>query len=129
MEPVLTAASRRRMRGLLLGLASHFQAIMEDAGDSADMTVGIDLPENAWEAVTGVTRPATMKGNAIQASDHVRPTLLRALITERHWQRFRTFGAQFRRAARELAERESDPDLAKLTVSSRQRERWYAGKR
>lgn len=55
VEPVLTAASRRRMRGLLLGLASHIQAIMEDADDSADMTAGIDLPENAWEAGTGVT--------------------------------------------------------------------------
>jgi hypothetical protein len=35
--------------------------------------------------------------------------------------------AQFRRAARELAERDGDPDLAKLTVSSRQWERWYSG--
>ena len=28
------------------------------------------------------------------------PTLLRVLITERHWQKFETFEAQFRRAAR-----------------------------
>jgi tetratricopeptide (TPR) repeat protein len=54
--------------------------------------------------------------------------LLRALIAQRHWQRFQTFEAQFRHAARELAEHEHDPDLAKLTVSSRQWERWYAGK-
>jgi transcriptional regulator with XRE-family HTH domain len=56
-----------------------------------------------------------------------RPTLLRILIAERHWQRFQTFEAQFRRAARELAERDGDRDLAKLTVSSRQWERWYSG--
>ena len=31
------------------------------------------------------------------------PTLLRVLITERHWQKFETFEAQFRRAAHELA--------------------------
>jgi transcriptional regulator with XRE-family HTH domain/tetratricopeptide (TPR) repeat protein len=57
----------------------------------------------------------------------VRPTLMRSLITQRHWQKFRTFEAQFRRAARDLAQRDGDPDLAKLTVSSRQWERWYSG--
>ena len=56
-----------------------------------------------------------------------RPTLLRALIAQRHWQSFRAFQAQFCRAARELAERERDPGLAKVTVSSRQWERWYSG--
>jgi hypothetical protein len=49
------------------------------------------------------------------------------LIAKRHWQRFSTFHAQFRRAARELAKREQEPDLAKLTVSLRQWERWCAG--
>jgi transcriptional regulator with XRE-family HTH domain len=63
----------------------------------------------------------------VREPEQSRPTLLRALITERHWQRFQTFEAQFRYAAKELAEREHDPDLAKLTVSSRQWERWYAG--
>jgi hypothetical protein len=53
--------------------------------------------------------------------------LLRALIVQRHWQRFQTFEAQFRHAARDLAKREHDPGLAKLTVSSRQWERWYSG--
>jgi len=57
-----------------------------------------------------------------------RPTLMRALITERHWQRFRTFERQFGRAARELAERDDDPDIARLTISSRQWERWYSGR-
>ena len=56
-----------------------------------------------------------------------RPTLLRMLIMDRHWQRFQTFQAQFRHAARGLAERDHDPDIARLTVSSRQWERWYAG--
>jgi transcriptional regulator with XRE-family HTH domain len=56
-----------------------------------------------------------------------KPTLLRALIAQRHWQNFRTFERQFRRAARDLAERERDPDLAKVTISSRQWERWYSG--
>jgi transcriptional regulator with XRE-family HTH domain len=63
----------------------------------------------------------------VREAEQSRPTLLRALIVQRHWQRFQTFEAQFRHAARELAKKEHDPDLAKLTVSSRQWERWYAG--
>lgn len=55
-------------------------------------------------------------------------TLLRALVRERHWQRFETFEAQFTRAAAELAAAEHEPALAKITVSRRQFERWYAGK-
>jgi len=62
-----------------------------------------------------------------QRGESGRPTLLRVLIAQRHWQRFQVFEAQFRRAARELAERDGDPDLAKLTVSSRQWERWCSG--
>lgn len=62
----------------------------------------------------------------------VEPTLLRVLITGRHWQRFETFSAQFRRAARALAELEGEPEgqpgVGRLTVSARQFERWYAGK-
>ncbi len=56
------------------------------------------------------------------------PTLLRVLITERHWQKFETFEAQFRRAARELAGQTGEPGIATVTVSPRQFERWYAGK-
>lgn len=55
------------------------------------------------------------------------PTLLRVLLTGRHWQKFETFEVQFRRAARDLSEQESEPGLAKASVSSRQFERWYAG--
>lgn len=56
------------------------------------------------------------------------PTALRNLVTERHWQKFTTFERQFRKAARELAELQDEPELAKVTVSARQFERWYAGK-
>lgn len=56
------------------------------------------------------------------------PTLLRVLITGQHWQKFETFAAQFRRAARELAGQQEEPELAKVTLSPRQFERWYAGK-
>ncbi len=56
------------------------------------------------------------------------PTLLRALITQRHWQKFATFEAQFRRSAAELSEIAGEPALKKLTVSPRQFERWYSGK-
>jgi len=56
------------------------------------------------------------------------PTLLRMLIIQRHWQKFTAFESQFRRAAAELAEREDEPRLRKVTVSRRQFERWYAGK-
>ena len=55
------------------------------------------------------------------------PTLMRALIVRQHWQKFRAFEVQFKRAARELAERDGDSALAKLTISSRQWERWYSG--
>jgi hypothetical protein len=58
----------------------------------------------------------------------VEPTLLRVLITGRHWQRFETFAAQFSRAARELAGQQGEPGIAQVSVSSRQFERWYAGK-
>jgi len=55
------------------------------------------------------------------------PTLLRVLITRRHWQKFETFEAQFKRAARELAGQDDEPRLRTVTVSPRQFERWYAG--
>src|SRR5260370_35671388 len=58
----------------------------------------------------------------------VGPTLLRVLIPGRHWQRFETFSAQFCRAARALAEQDGEPGISRLFVSSRQFERWYAGK-
>ena len=55
-------------------------------------------------------------------------TLLRSLVIERHWQKFAAFEAQFSRAAAELAERQGEPRLKKVTVSRRQFERWYAGR-
>jgi len=56
------------------------------------------------------------------------PTLLRTLITARHWQRYETFAVQFKRAAKKLADEEGEEELAKMSVSARQFERWYGGK-
>jgi transcriptional regulator with XRE-family HTH domain len=81
----------------------------------------------AGQSSAGPARRAEAGRELGQAGVPGPPTLLRALIAERHWQNFRTFEGQFRRAARELAGRDRDPDLAKLTVSSRQWERWYSG--
>jgi hypothetical protein len=55
------------------------------------------------------------------------PTFLRLLITARHWQKFETFEAQFRRAAAELGAQQDEPRLRTVTVSVRQFERWYSG--
>lgn len=55
------------------------------------------------------------------------PTLLRVLLTARHWQRWPTFEAQFHPAAARLAEQEGEPSLAKAAVSERSFERWYSG--
>jgi transcriptional regulator with XRE-family HTH domain len=87
--------------------------------------LGDDSP--VTEPVRGKAQQAEVTEPTRQAGEPDRPTLLRVLIFERHWQRFKTFEAQFQRAARDLAKREGDPDLAKLTISSRQWERWYAG--
>jgi transcriptional regulator with XRE-family HTH domain len=93
-----------------------------------DVPVGVLLGDTPVSEPAGtLARQADGTGEQAQAAEPYRPTLLRALIAERRWQRFRTFEAQFRWAAREVAKREHDPDLAKLTVSSRQWERWYSG--
>lgn len=55
------------------------------------------------------------------------PTLLRVLITGRHWQKFEAFEAQFRKVAAELAKEHNERYLATASVSRRQFERWYAG--
>lgn len=93
-----------------------------------NVPVGVLLADNPASEPTAALELTDATGPQHRQSSLCGPTLLRALITERHWQTFGTFEAQFRRAARELAERESYPDLAKLTVSSRQWERWYAGR-
>lgn len=54
-------------------------------------------------------------------------TLLRALVLQRHWQRWPTFETQFRRAAVALADSAGEPGLARTLVSQRQFERWYSG--
>ncbi|MEU8138381.1 hypothetical protein [Streptodolium elevatio] len=55
------------------------------------------------------------------------PTLLRVLVTRRHWQVYETFRHHYERAAQALAEREGDRRVRGLTVSKRQFERWYGG--
>jgi hypothetical protein len=56
-----------------------------------------------------------------------KPTLLRALVTERHLQRYDSFLAWFTRAAKALADREGEPALASATIGRRQYERWLSG--
>ena len=82
---------------------------------------------SAGEPAAALTRPAERTREPDPAREPGQPTLLWTLIAQRHWQSFRAFQTQFRRAARELAERERDPGLAKVTVSSRQWERWCSG--
>ena len=100
----------------------------------AALARALDVPVGALLSESPVGRPSAGPAGQAEAARDPRqagvpspPTLMRILINERHWQNFRAFKAQFRRAARELAERDSDPDLAKLTISSRQWERWYSG--
>jgi transcriptional regulator with XRE-family HTH domain len=89
-----------------------------------DVPIGVLLGDEPPDVPAGVqARPVHQAGEP----GAYRPTLLRALVAERHWQKFKTFEAQFRRAAKDLADREGEPDLAKLTVSARQWERWYSG--
>jgi tetratricopeptide (TPR) repeat protein len=56
-----------------------------------------------------------------------RPTLLRVLVAQRHWQKYETFATQYGRAADELAARDYDPKLRGLSIAKRQFERWLAG--
>jgi hypothetical protein len=56
-------------------------------------------------------------------------TLLHALLLARHWQVYRTFRAQFVRAARALADHDGDRSVAMLDVSQRQFHRWLGGAR
>jgi hypothetical protein len=56
-----------------------------------------------------------------------RPTLLRVLVAERHWQKYETFVTQYERAANELAIRDHDPRLRGLSIAKRQFGRWLAG--
>jgi hypothetical protein len=63
----------------------------------------------------------------VGADQHTGSSLLRALLVERHWQVYRTFRAQFLRAARALAVREGDRAVGMLDVSERQFRRWMQG--
>jgi tetratricopeptide (TPR) repeat protein len=56
-----------------------------------------------------------------------RPTLLRVLVGERHWQKYEIFRRQYENAARDLAVKDNDPRLRGLSIAQRQFERWLAG--
>ena len=51
-----------------------------------------------------------------------RPTLLKVLLTERHWQRYETFRTEYERAAAQLA-----PELRHTAPSRAQYFRWLTG--
>jgi len=66
-----------------------------------NVPVGALLSDSVLGEIAG--EPARQAGDTAgpgHAAELERPTLLRALIAQRHWQNFRTFEAQFRRAAR-----------------------------
>jgi tetratricopeptide (TPR) repeat protein len=56
-----------------------------------------------------------------------RPTLLRMLVGQRHWQKYETFRRQYENAANDLATKDDDPGLRGLSIAKRQFERWLAG--
>jgi tetratricopeptide (TPR) repeat protein len=56
-----------------------------------------------------------------------RPTLLKVLVAQRHWQKYEAFATQFERGANELAAMDQDPRLRRLSITKRQFERWLAG--
>ena len=93
-----------------------------------NVPVGVLLAGNP--AAEPSLEPAPL-ANAVRKASRVnepeQTTLLHALTIERHCYRFGAFEAQFRKAARELADCESNSRFAKLTVSSRQWERWNKG--
>ena len=55
------------------------------------------------------------------------PSLLKALVAERHWN-YSAFAARFRKAAQEVAETDDEPRLAKLGVAERTFANWMSGK-
>lgn len=72
--------------------------------------------------------PATADADREDVEKTSQPTMLRVLLKQRHWLGYRTFEAQFARAARQLSEREEEPELAKVTLSEATFERWLYGK-
>jgi hypothetical protein len=75
----------------------------------------------------GAMPGSTSAGNAPVHAQRHEPTLMRALLVRKHWQKFPAFEAQFRKSARELADGDGEPRLAHISISARQWERWYSG--
>src|SRR5215216_4144125 len=77
--------------------------------------------EHPWShprgSLLGTSRPKQI-GHPVDT----RPTLLKVLLTERHWQRYETFRTEYERAAAQLA-----PELRHTAPSRAQYFRWLTG--
>ncbi len=107
--------------------SAHYRAAFRAVlGRDTDAALGFYITRgHATDTAPAVPEPSGTAGGG----DPVGPTLLRALLVERHWQVYRTFRAQFGRAARVLADREGDRSVGLLDVSERQFQRWTRGAR
>jgi len=54
IDPFLRTARKQRLRRTLLHLADHLDATLRDSDLAADTSARSDLPEDVWEAGTGV---------------------------------------------------------------------------
>lgn len=81
----------------------------------------------------GMYRIRVMLKISINGGDNMNPramnesNLFRILVAERRWQQYETFKLKFETAAGELAVKEKDPKLARVSVSERQFWRWLYG--
>ena len=108
---------------LLHEFAKLYQCAPGDLIEGTEYTADAEQPA---EAAAAEAPPVQDAGDDEQATA-APPTLLRVLVTRRHWRPFEAFRTQYERAARELAERDQDPRLGRLSVGKRQFDRWLAG--
>jgi hypothetical protein len=73
------------------------------------------------EGVTG-TVVEGVTGTVVEGVTGSQPTLLKALLTSRHWQRYETFCAEYERVASRIA-----PELRYVAPSRAQYHRWLGG--
>src|SRR6266508_3261943 len=111
-------SSGRWARAVLLTRAGHREQDLPAVADGRHETEGERI----------VREPGNLlRGAGAEDDSGAGPTVLRTLVEERHWQTPKAFRAQFLRAARELADRDSDREFGRLDVSQRQFCRWLAG--
>jgi DNA-binding transcriptional regulator YiaG len=115
-----SATSTQPRLTVLQGFAMLYQCAPGDLFEGTDYTL---------EAEQHASTPATSSQDAAygEQATAAPPTLLRVLVTRRHWRPYEVFRMRYERAARELAERDQDPRLGRLSVGRRQFERWLAG--